>query len=505
MGEDKERRKNPRRKKEKKLNSRKLARLIYPEFRFGRTDPEQALKLVRLGVGGFCFYGGKAAEVYETSRLLKAASETPLIIASDYENGAGQWVSGATELPSNMAIGASGSEALARRKGEITALEAKALGVDWIFAPVVDLASRPDNPIVNVRAYGEDRRLVARLAGAYLSGVSSQGALSCLKHFPGHGDTAADSHLSLPVLGKSRHGLEEDDLAPFAELAARSDAVMVGHLLLPAYDELNPASFSKEIIGGLLRKKLRYNGLVLTDALNMKAISDEGRAGVKAFLAGADVLLYPEDPFALHEALLRAANDGLIAAPAVEAALARQDAFARKLSLSRSSPPPFSTARCPEHLAFNAEAAPACLAWAFGGDNFTLKPGETLGYLEPLTRREDWKGSAFTEELAGLGIRVEPFLPGCGMRLAAGVFSRPRAGSGSINLSPEERAALEAAIAGASSAVALAFGSPFVLSGLGVKPAAGLCAFSALEDFQRAAARALCGKVKAGGTMPVGL
>ncbi len=505
MGEDKERRKGPRREKEKELNSRKLARLIYPEFRFGRTDPEQALALVKLGVGGFCFYGGKASEVYETSRLLKAASETPLVIASDYENGAGQWVSGATELPSNMAIGASGSEALARRKGEITALEAKALGVDWIFAPVVDLASRPDNPIVNVRAYGEDRRLVSRLAGAYLSGVSSQGALSCLKHFPGHGATAADSHLALPVLEKSRHDLERDDLVPFAELAARADAVMAGHLLLPAYDENSPASFSREIIDGLLRKKLRYNGLVLTDALNMKAISDEGRAGVKAFQAGADILLYPEDPSALHEALVRAANDGLINAAAVEAALARQDAFARKLSLSRSSPPPLAVVRCPEHLAFNSEAAPACLAWARGEGAFALKPGETVGYLEPLTRREDWKGAAFAEELVRLGIRVEPFQPGCGMRLAAGVFSRPRAGTGSINMGAEEKAALEAAVAGAASSAVLAFGSPFVLNGLSPRPSAALCAFSALEDFQRAAARVLCGNVKAGGTMPVKL
>ena len=189
----------------------------------------------------------------------------------------------------------------------------------------------------------------------------------------------------------------------------------------------------------------------------------------------------------------------------MEAALARQDAFARKLSLSRSSPPPFSTARCPEHLAFNAEAAPACLAWARGEGAFALKPGETLGYLEPLTRREDWKGAAFAEGLARLGIRMEPFQPGCGMRLAAGVFSRPRAGSGSINLSAEEKAALEAAIAGAASSVVLAFGSPFVLNGLSARPSAALCAFSALEDFQRAAARVLCGNVRAGGTMPVKL
>jgi len=483
------------------LNPQKLARLIYPGFRFGATDPELALRLVELGVGGFCFYGGKAAEVHEMSRRLRSASRTPLLIASDYENGAGQRVSGATELPSNMAIGASGSEALARRKGEITALEARALGVDWIFAPVVDLGSRAANPIVNVRAFGADPNLVSVLAGAYVSGISSQGALSCLKHFPGHGDTEADSHLELPSVGKNLFSLEESDLRPFAALSRQADSVMAGHLMLPELDPVNPASLSKEILTGLLRKKLKYSGLVLTDALEMKAVSADGQAGVKAFLAGADVLLVPDDAFALHEALVRAANDGLITLSAVELALARQDWMARKLSPFRSAPPSFDTARCAEHLAFNAEAAPACLAWAYGEDKYRLRPGETVGYFEPLTPRKDWKGGAFADELTRLGARVEPYQPGCGMKLAAGCFSKPRAGSGSINLAAGERAALEAAIAGAAGSVVLAFGSPFVLAGLG--PTAGLCAFCSLPEFQQAAARALFGNIKAGGTMPV--
>ena len=489
--------------REEILNPRKLARLIYPGFRFGTTDPAQALKLAELGVGGFCFYGGKAAEVYETARLLRSASETPLLIASDYENGAGQRVSGAAELPSNMAIGASGSGALARRKGEITALEARALGVDWIFAPVVDLGSRSLNPIVNVRAFGADPALVSDLAGAYISGINSQGALSCLKHFPGHGGTETDSHLELPSVGKALWALEDADLRPFRALARKADSIMAGHLRLPELDPAEPASLSKEILTGLLRGKMRYGGVILTDALEMKAVSSDGRAGVKAFLAGADILLVPDDPFALLEALIRAFNDGLITAAAVEAALARQDLLVRKLSPFRLAPPPLETVSCPEHLAFNAEAAPACLAWAFGGDKFRLRPGEIVGYLEPLTSSGNWKGGAFAAELARLGARVEPYQPGCGMRLAAGCFSKPRAGSGSINLAPEEEAALKTAIAGAADSVVLAFGSPFVLNGL--RPSAGLCAFCSLAEFQEAAARALFGSVKAGGSMPVAI
>lgn len=488
---------------EEGLNPRKLARLICPEYRFGKTDPDYALRLVELGVGGFCFYGGKAEEVLEASRALKAAAETPLLIASDYENGAGQWVKGATELPSNMAIGASGSEALAGRKGGIAALEAKALGVDWVFAPVVDLASRPDNPIVNVRSFGSDPALVTRLAGAFLSGLRAQGALSCLKHFPGHGGTASDSHRELPVLARTLHELEEADLRPFAALAAQADAVMAGHLSFPALDASAPASLSREALGALLRGRLRYPGLVLTDALNMKAIDDEGRAGVKAFLAGADLLLCPEDPFALHAALVKSFNDGLITSAAVELALARQDLLARKLSPFRLSPPPFSAVGCPEHRSFAAEAAPACLAWAWGEGSFRVKAGDTIGYFEPLTRPEAWKGRAFVDALTLGGARVEPYQPGCGMRLAAGLFSRPRAGSGSINLSPEEKYAVEAAVAGSAGSVIAAFGSPFVLEGLSAEPEAALCAFCCLPEFQAAAASALAGTLKAGGTMPV--
>jgi len=483
------------------LNSASLARLIFPSFRFGKDDPGTAAGLAGLGVGGFCFYGGSAQEVRELSRSLKALSRTPLLIASDYENGAGQWVKGATELPANMAIGASGSEALARRKGEITALEASALGVDWVLAPVVDLGGRPDNPIVNVRAYSSDAGLTARLAAAYISGLSSQGALSCLKHFPGHGGTGGDSHLELPRLPANLDQLRAADLRPFAELG-RADAVMAGHLVAEALDQAAPASLSKAALTGLLRERMGYKGLVVTDALDMKAVSADPGAGVKAFLAGADALLCPEDPFALHDELVRASNDGVITGAAVALALGRQEALARKLSPFRSEPRRDEVLLCAEHRAFNAEAAPACLAWARGSDAFAFKEGEIVGYFEPLTSPGAWKGEAFVAELARQGCRVEPYQPGCGMRLAAGLFSRPRAGSGSINLSAQEKAALEAAIKGAGPSAAVAFGSPFVLGGLENRPAAALCAFCALEEFQRAAARVLTRKAKAGGSMP---
>jgi beta-glucosidase-like glycosyl hydrolase len=487
------------------MNARKIARLIHPEFRFGVTKPDQALRLVELGVGGFCFYGGDSArEVFETVRTLKAAADTPLIISADYEKGAGHWIKDATELPPNMAIGASGSEALARRKGEITADEARAAGVDWILAPVVDMAVNPRNPIVNLRAYGDSPGLVSALAASYISGLHSRNAVSCLKHFPGHGATSVDSHLVLPVLERTLEDLEGSELMPFRSLLAHADSVMVGHLKVPALDPDDAASFSRGIITGLLRNSLRYDGCVITDALNMKAIADEGAAGVKALRAGADILLAPGNAFKLYETLCRAVNSGTLSAAALEKALARQEVLAARISSGSLETRDLSLVGCAEHHSFVKEMAPACLAWAFQNGPYSLRAGETVGYLEPCTRREDWKGAAFMEELGRLGVRVKPFESGGSDRMIIGSFSQPRAFSGDINLSRDAAAEIDGALKGGEALMA-AFGSPFVFADFHERLCAGLCAFSGLADFQRAAAAVLTGAVKAGGSMPVDL
>lgn len=487
------------------MNPKKLARLIHPEFRFGSTTLEQALKLVELGVGGFCIYGGSVHEAVETIRTLRAASDTPLLFSADYENGAGQGLAGATELPSNMAVGASGSEAVARRKGEITAAEARAVGVDWIFAPVADLAVNPDNPIVNLRSYGSEPARVAALAAAYISGLRSGNALSTLKHFPGHGGTSVDSHLVLPVLESSREELDESELKPFRALLARSDSIMVGHLKVPALDPDLPASLSERIITGLLRGAMGYDGCVVTDALNMKAVSAGGTAGVKALLAGADILLSPEDVTALHAVLCRAADENRVTASMVDRALARQDALAAKLAAASLEPRELSLVGCAEHRAFVREISADCLAWAFRNRPFTLKSGEKVFYLEPLTPRHEWQGLPFTEELAKLGVRVEPYRSGVRGRTIIGSFSKPKAFSGTINLSGAAAAAIGKAVSGGGETLMAAFGSPFVFDGFHRGLAAGLCAFGGLADLQRAAAAVLVGAASAGGTMPVDL
>ncbi|MEI7530213.1 MAG: glycoside hydrolase family 3 N-terminal domain-containing protein, partial [Elusimicrobiota bacterium] len=411
----------------------------------------------------------------------------------------------ATELPTNMAVGASRSEAIARRKGEITAAEAKALGVDWIFAPVVDLAVNPANPIVNLRAYGSEPGLVAGLASAYISGLHSRNAISCLKHFPGHGSTSVDSHLVLPVLERTLSDLESSELKPYRALLGQADSVMVGHLQVPALDPDDPASFSRKIITGLLRGSLKYGGCVITDALNMKAVSADSSAGLKALLAGVDILLVPADPMLLYGTLCRAAAEGEVCEAAVDAALSRQNTLARKLSAGAMEPRDLSLVGCAEHRAFVREVSAGCLAWAFKNKPFALKQGETVSYLEPLTPRAEWKGRAFVEELNRLGVRVAPFERGAAGKIVIGSFSKPRAFSGDINLNRGAVAEIENALSGGGTALMAAFGSPFVFEDFHRRLAAGLCAFCGLADFQRTAAAVLTGGASASGTMPVDL
>src|SRR5688572_10353665 len=166
----------------------RVAQMVCADFRFALPDYDRVTEAVKAGVGGVCLFGGSIFDVTSFVNGLQNLAKFPLLVASDYENGAGQQVSGATVLPSNMAVGATGSETLAELKGRVTAREARALAVSWILAPVLDLQTRPDNPIVNTRSFGGDPGAASRLGAAFARGVREEGALPCAKHFPGHGD-----------------------------------------------------------------------------------------------------------------------------------------------------------------------------------------------------------------------------------------------------------------------------------------------------------------------------
>ncbi|MFO7630128.1 MAG: glycoside hydrolase family 3 N-terminal domain-containing protein [Prochlorococcaceae cyanobacterium] len=303
----------------------------YPQWELPNAQLE---RLLGQGVGGVILLGGSAAELALRSRQLQHWASKPLLLCADVEEGVGQRFAGASWLVPPMALGRLHQHeperalALAEAYGHCTGREARSLGLNWVLGPVCDVNNNPLNPVINVRAWGEDAASAGALAAAFVHGVQAEGVLACAKHFPGHGDTASDSHLDLPVLEHNRERLEAIELPPFrAAIAAGVAAVMTAHLLLPALDLERPATLSKAVLTGLLRQQLGFGGLIVTDALVMEAIAGRygaGEAAVLALEAGADLVLMPADADAAIAAIEAAVASDRLDLGSLEASVARR-------------------------------------------------------------------------------------------------------------------------------------------------------------------------------------
>jgi beta-glucosidase len=284
---------------------------------------DQALEL---GVSGFIIFGGPAAEVQALTSRLASSVERPLLLASDLERGAGQQFAGLQELPPPRALGSLSDLDAVRSAGAATARDALSVGINWVFAPVADLDSEPDNPIVQTRAFGDDPAWVGACVAAWVEGCQGAGALACVKHYPGHGRTVTDSHAGLPLVSAARNELE-DDLRPFrAGVKAGVAACMTAHVAYPALDPRRlPATVSPAILG-MLRSTLGFSGAVVSDALIMEG-AFEGRAEADAYIeavaAGVDLLLYPRSLGLASDALREAERNGALTPERIDAALAR--------------------------------------------------------------------------------------------------------------------------------------------------------------------------------------
>jgi beta-N-acetylhexosaminidase len=263
------------------------------------------------------------SEPYEAAELLNRLqndSKLPLLFAADFERGVSMRLMGATVFPHAMAFGGDGKLADAENFGRITAEESRAIGIHWNFFPDADVNSNPANPIINTRSFGEDPKQVGDLVTAYIKGSHAGGMLTTVKHFPGHGDTATDSHLGVASVNVDRAHLDSIELPPFRQaIAAGVDSVMVAHVTVPALDSdpNHVATISPVIVSDLLEKQLGFKGIVVTDALDMAGLThlfanDIGRAAVEAFKAGNDLLLIPADFPASYNAMLRAVRSGEI-------------------------------------------------------------------------------------------------------------------------------------------------------------------------------------------------
>jgi beta-glucosidase-like glycosyl hydrolase len=436
-------------------------RLILPALRaaadggFGH-EAARIADALDLGVGGFIVFGGTVESVRRLTADLFRRAGRPMLIAADLERGAGQQVAGLTEFPPPLALASLEDAAVVRWAGAVTAQEARAVGINWVFAPVGDLDVLADNPIVQTRAFGDDPNRVASLVRTWIEGCQDAGALACAKHFPGHGRTTVDSHIALPVVIDSADTLRDSDLLPFS-IAVESGvaSMMTAHVAYPALDASGvPATISGPIMAEL-RERLGFDGLVVTDALIMDAAlvgRRESDAAVEAVQAGVDLLLYPNDARRVRDALEQALASGALARARLAGALRRYD---RALVLATSATPPVT--RGP------FESADA-LADALVAQGMLRGSAPTLrGPLDLVVVDDDLGGpyapgpSDWVHQVLGAN-RIGRYDGGSRVVLA---FAEPRAWKGRSGFGPASRDALANAVPGAD--LIVLFGHPRLL------------------------------------------
>ena len=319
----------------------------------GSSAGERARRMVEEHqVGGIIISVGSPTEVAAKLNWLQSLSDLPLLVSADLEAGAGFrfdgvvhaptniWLGGATRFPALMAVGASGDPGMAYEMGRITALEARALGVHVPFAPVLDVNNNPENPVINVRSFGEDPERVAVLGAAFVRGLQDHGVIATAKHFPGHGDTGVDSHIALPVIRVSRARMDSVELLPFRRAVdAGLGAIMTAHITVPEMTGARtPATLAPAVLTNLLRDEMGFGGLVFTDAMDMAAVDrmfERGEAAVRAIEAGADVILMPPDLQAARDGIVAAVRSGRLSEERVDRSVLRILGAKEKLGLER--------------------------------------------------------------------------------------------------------------------------------------------------------------------------
>ena len=346
----------------------------------GSSGHQRIVEMVEeQGVGGIILSVGSPTEAAAKVNELQRRARLPLLVAADLERGAGYRfngavylpgaisLGGATEFPPLMAVGATGDETLALEMGRITGREARALGIHTPFAPVLDVNNNPDNPIINIRSFGEDPREVARLGRAFIRGIQEEGLFATGKHFPGHGDTETDSHLDLPVIRVDRARLDSMELLPFREAIEEGlGGMMTAHLLVPELSNREdlPTTLSPAVLTGLLKEEMGFEGLIFTDAMDMAAIDrrySRQEATVLAIEAGADVILMPLDVEVAVQGVVEAVEEGRLLEERLDESVLKILRAKEKLGLNENRQIPLEEVSrrvgIPEHQAVAQEVA----------------------------------------------------------------------------------------------------------------------------------------------------
>ena len=462
-------------------------------------------------------------------RLARDFGLPPLLIATDQEGGQLMAIGQGTQLPGNMALGATGSIELARRAGEVLGRELAAVGVNVNYAPCADVNLNPQNPVVGVRSFGEDPNEVAQLSAAMIEGIQSQGVAATVKHFPGHGDVAGDSHYKLPVVPHSLERLRAVEFSPFrASFEAGAKLVMIAHIGLPAVDgpDAPPATLSSKILKSILREELGFNGIIVTDAMNMHAIRQGealGEESVRAVAAGADLLLQipePQDDEHVYKALVDAAEHGRLDTAEIIASAQRVLALKEWLS-QHPLLPDLSVIGCAEHQKIADEIAEASITLVRDDERLLslhlnsdqriavvipqpqdLTPADTSSYIKPQLAEALRKYHPRVEEF------VVPFAPG--ESDVSGLLQQLRAFDvivvGTINAFDQKNQAalVRETLKLNIPTIIVALRLPYDLMAF-PEAKTYLCTYSILEPSMRALAKAVFGQSEIKGHLPVAI
>ncbi len=496
----------------------KAGQVVMPRLDFRGPDPVPLAKMLvsEYGVGGFIIFGGDKRSVSDATEELNSISSIPLLFGIDAERGAGQILSDAARFPFAMSLGAIGDEALVYEEARFIADEMKECGLNLIFAPVLDVNTNPQNPIINIRAYGDDPGLVSRLGAAFIRGVQDAGVLACGKHFPGHGGTGADSHEVMPVLDTTLLELESCGLAPFRSAArAQVAAFMTAHVAFPRIGNGNiPATISGNIIDGILRRDWGYAGLVITDSFHMSGINRIGDEWDNAHLAldaGCDIILDPRDPVTLLSRLVDMAATGELNPDTLERSAGRIITAKNNRLTTQAA---HTSAAPPDGPGIIRRIAEGSICRLKGGG---LRSRKAIIFVFDVTRSDGDIAAGFTGQLARAGVEIKSVpvtittdlvkltvQSGDYGAVICLIYTTVGAWKKQSSLPEFFRGILNDIASLPAEKVLVSFGSPYVVGGFD-KFDTVICAFDSMDACQSSAARVLLGDMEARGRMPVGL
>ncbi len=512
-------------------------------------------------VGGIILFRGPVYESVILMNRMQQFARYPLLISADLEAGSGMRFDDTVNFPWNMAVGATGNPEFARRQGEITAREARAMGVHQIYAPVVDVNNNAANPVINVRSYGEDPADVARFSAAFTEGAQNGGVIATAKHFPGHGDTAVDSHRGLPEIDVGRDRLNAVELVPFkAAINAGVGSVMVAHVGLPQIDPTRVKPLPKDqkirpldtdeageiiaesastpatvspVIGRLLRNDLKFGGMIVTDAMSMSGLTiyfNQDEAAVRAIEAGVDILLKPADNDAAFRGVREAVRSGRLTERRIEESARKVLAAKYDLGLVKQRIAPLDaidqivSSRDVGTLA--REISERAITLVRNDDKLVpLDKGKTDKTIFNLaiTNGDDrlWVANSFVGAMTRAGYKMETIVlddrsseaevqkaleKGRGANLIiASLYGRVRTGQvRSVGLPEPGEKALASLIANKAPVVGISFGNPYLLQGF-PNLRTYLVAYGDMPSLQQAAANAILGEIDITGKLPISL